>query len=250
MDTILAVIIFAFLFPLILTFLWKKISGAKLTAFLVGALCFTLFATVLESVLHSVILTGNSPLSKTIMSSTLLYMLYTAFAAGIFEETGRYCGFRYLLKRQNDASCSVAYGIGHGGMEVVILLGTTYIMLALTQNGLSLGDDAATETLLATAASITPSTAALAIAERISALMAHVGLSVLVFTAVRQPAKWWRYPLAIFLHALLDAPAALYQLGTISSVLFVELLAFLFGASFLFFGIRAYRDYNAAQEDM
>ena len=44
--------------------------------------------------------------------------------------------------------------------------------------------------------------------------MFHIALSILVFYAVKN-GKIWMYFLAVILHALLDAPAALYQQGVI-----------------------------------
>ena len=48
--------------------------------------------------------------------------------------------------------------------------------------------------------------------ERFSALLLHIGLSVLVWVAVRKGGKWlWLFPAAIFLHAMVDAGAVLLQ---------------------------------------
>ena len=48
--------------------------------------------------------------------------------------------------------------------------------------------------------------------ERFSALILHLGLSVLVWTAVRRGGKWlWLFPAAIALHALVDAGAVMLQ---------------------------------------
>ncbi len=48
--------------------------------------------------------------------------------------------------------------------------------------------------------------------ERISALVLQLGLSVLVWAAVRKGGKWlWLFPAAILLHALVDAGAVLLQ---------------------------------------
>ena len=48
--------------------------------------------------------------------------------------------------------------------------------------------------------------------ERISALVLHLGLSMLVWVAVRKGGKWlWLFPAAIALHALVDAGAVLLQ---------------------------------------
>lgn len=245
MLPILIPVLYAFLLPLGLLLWWKRKSGAKLSAFFVGAFCFFLFAMVLEGILHSVVLSANSP----ILANPLLYMFYTAFAAGIFEETGRYCGFRFLLKKQKGRETSVAYGIGHGGIEVILILGSNYLLLLLYKIGVSVADEATMATLMESAEAITLPLALVAMLERFSAVMAHIGLSMLVFTAVWQKGKKARYPLAIVLHALLDAPAALYQMGYLQSLFVVELSAFVLGAAYLYMGIRAYRRYEGPAEE-
>ena len=48
--------------------------------------------------------------------------------------------------------------------------------------------------------------------ERFSALVLHLGLSMLVWVAVRKGGKWlWLFPAAIVLHAFVDAGAVLLQ---------------------------------------
>ena len=245
MTALIVPLVYSLLLPLGLLLWWKNKSAAKLSAFLVGAFCFSLFAMVLESALHSVVLTTN----PDILAKPLLYMLYAAFAAGIFEETGRYFGFRVLLKKQRSASVSVAYGIGHGGIEVLLTLGSNYLLLLLCKSGVSVADEATMATLMASADAITLPLALVAMLERLSAVMAHIGLSMLVFTAVWQKGKKGRYPSAILLHALLDIPAALYQLGVLRSVFVVELLALVLGVVYLWLGIKAYRGYDEPNEE-
>ncbi|MDR1073482.1 MAG: YhfC family intramembrane metalloprotease [Treponema sp.] len=58
--------------------------------------------------------------------------------------------------------------------------------------------------------------------ERLFAIGIHLALSVVVFYAVSCRSKWWLYPLAILLHAAVDAPVALMQTGVIHSVFLVE----------------------------
>ena len=48
--------------------------------------------------------------------------------------------------------------------------------------------------------------------ERFSALVLHLGLSLMVWAAVRKGGKWlWLFPAAIALHAIVDAGAVLLQ---------------------------------------
>jgi uncharacterized membrane protein YhfC len=58
--------------------------------------------------------------------------------------------------------------------------------------------------------------------ERIFAIGVQISLSVLVFYAVFGARKRWLYPAAILLHALVDLPAMLFQLGIIKSIAVVE----------------------------
>jgi uncharacterized membrane protein YhfC len=47
-------------------------------------------------------------------------------------------------------------------------------------------------------------------------------LSIIVFYSVFCKSKWWLYPIAIILHAIIDFPAALMQAGIINNVFLVE----------------------------
>ena len=70
-----------------------------------------------------------------------------------------------------------------------------------------------------------PGTLLLGLWERISALILHLSLSVLVWTAVRRGGKWlWLFPAAILLHALIDSVAVLLKDDVNMAVL--ELLVF------------------------
>ncbi len=50
----------------------------------------------------------------------------------------------------------------------------------------------------------------------------QISLSVLVFYAVYENRRVWLYPLAILLHAAVDAPAALKQAGVFKNVFALE----------------------------
>lgn len=247
MSPVLITLIFAFAFPLILLIVWKVATGAKFSAFLVGGLCFFLFAAVLETIVHSLCLTGDNAIAKTLNGNPLYYTLYTAFAAGIFEETGRFFGFKLLLKNQKSAPAAVAYGIGHGGMEVILVLGITYLTMYLAMSGVKL-PEAASSTLLETANAVTLPLAITAMAERVSAMIAHIGLSMIIFTVARQKGKFGRFLFAIILHALLDVPAALYQQGKIASMPLVEVIIFGVSLLILIIGSGYLRTYKTLTE--
>ena len=62
--------------------------------------------------------------------------------------------------------------------------------------------------------------------ERMFALTIHISLSVIVFYSVYENRRLWLYPAAILLHALIDAPAALAQVGVLTNTLALEGMVF------------------------
>lgn len=207
--------------PLLLLAVWRKKTGASLKPALVGGVLFFLFAMVLEQLLHLLVLRPGG----YVLSHAWAYCLYGALAAGVFEETARLVGFRFLLKKQTGWESSVMHGIGHGGTEAILVGGANAALFLavglMTNAGQAVGELA----LIAdTVLPMTPGNLLLIGVERMIALAFHVALSVLVFVSVRRPGKRWLYPAAIGLHAMMDIPAAAYQAGVLSNVYVVEML--------------------------
>lgn len=177
--------------------------GGSWKAFLVGAVTFVLFALVLEQLFHSLVL--PSGIGQVILGNTWLYGLYGGFAAGLFEETGRFLALWFVLKKRKDRITALSYGIGHGGIEAFLVAGLTMVsnlVLGLTYaNGGTIPSEIvpSVEALLTT-----PATMFLwAGFERISAMTLHMALSVLVFASIRTE-KRRLFPAAILLHAAVD----------------------------------------------
>ena len=245
---LLAGFLYNIVLPLGLLIWWKKRTGADVWCFVAGALCFLLFAMGLEQVLHSVCLVSDNAVSRFLNASPVAYMLYASLAAGLFEETGRLFGFKILLKKHREKACAVAYGIGHGGIEALLVMGASYLVYFLASCGVPVGTGESAEAIVNAAKSIPLSTILIAMFERISAVMAHVGLSMLVFRAAREKGKFGLYLLAILLHALLDAPAGLYQTGVITSLWVIEGAAFVLGLAYLLLGKKMLDSYHDAEE--
>lgn len=244
---LLAATIFAFAMPLGLMIWWKKRCDLSLKPFIIGALCFILFALVLEQAAHSFFLITENPVSAKINSTPWLRVLYGALAAGIFEETGRLFGFRVMLRNDKKKEVSAAYGIGHGGIEAVMTLGVTYVMLTLFSFGIRFGDSGTDAAFSEALQNLSAVNLCLAMLERTSAMMLHIGLSVLVFLFTVQPGKRFFFPLAVVLHALCDVIPGLYQVGLMTDLVLIEGLILLFCAAVLFFSVRAYKAYQPAE---
>ena len=198
---------------------------------LIGAATFIVFALVLEPILHQVVLQG--PYGAQMMANVWYYALYGGLAAGLFEETGRFLAMKFLMKREpSRALPSVAYGIGHGGTEMLIIFGITMISNLVVSVMINAGQAdvltakvpeeqlAQVQAQFAALQGLSAGTIAIGFWERISALVLQLGLSMIVWTAVRRGGKWlWLFPAAILLHALVDAVAvALSKTVSMASV--------------------------------
>ena len=145
---------------------------------------------------------------------------------------------KLLLKKEpTTVMPGIAYGAGHGGVEMLILFGFTMIsnltMSVMVNAGqtdtiLAQAPAEAQEQLQAAIAQLTELRAGdllLGLWERISALILQVSLSVLVWAAVRKGGKWlWLFPAAILLHAGIDAQAVI--LSKSAGMLALETLIF------------------------
>ena len=208
-----------FAVPIVLAWWLVRKYQIRLQTILIGAGTFIVFALVLEPILHQIVLKG--PHGAAIMGNVWYYALYGGLAAGLFEETGRFLSMKFLMKREpSTALPGVGYGAGHGGVEMLIIFGLTMISNLALAAMINAGQaDTLTakvpedqlplvQAQFAQLATLTPGGIAIGLWERISALILQLGLSILVWTAVRRGGKWlWLFPAAILLHALVDGVA-------------------------------------------
>jgi uncharacterized membrane protein YhfC len=223
--------------PIALMVLWVKPRGGRWRTFLVGGGTFVLFALVLEQCLHALVL--QSSVGKTLQGNIWLYGLYGGLAAGLFEETGRLVAFKTALRRHQEPVTALAYGVGHGGTEAILLVGVTMVfnlvVLALSAGGaLPASLQPTLDRLLATPAS----DFLLSALERVSAIALHVSLSVLVFAAANGRAGL--YPAAIALHGVGDCLAVVAAAYLPAPV--VELLVLVFVAAVALAAWRVYKN--------
>jgi uncharacterized membrane protein YhfC len=220
--------------PVFLCWWAVKKHHAKLSTILIGAGVFVVFALVLESIVHRIVLKG--PSGATIQGNTLYFALYGGLMAGLFEETGRFLAMKFLLRKEPaETRPGVAYGLGHGGVEMVLIFGLSMISTLTMALMVNLGQ---TDTLLSTVPAEAKDqmtetfeqlkttgagTYLLGLWERFSAITLQVALSILVWAAARNGGKWlWFFPAAILLHALVDGLAVI--LSKSAGLVTVELI--------------------------
>ena len=215
---------------LTIVLVWKIKKKEPFTTILVGAATFVLFALILEKTIQNALVfptTMGLPdhaASQFINARPVLWALVLGLFPGVFEETGRFIAFKTVLKKRRNRETSISYGIGHGGIEVILTLSVTYIIYIAYGMMINSGSF---QTIIDQAASQAPDQAgamqALAdqlavisfadigtgLFERVFAFLFHVGASILVFYAARDKGRLWLYPLAILLHTALDSLAGL-----------------------------------------
>ena len=246
--------VLAITIPVVLIVAWKMYTKRSLVPFWVGIMVFIAISRMLEMIPQSLFLLSSNPGSKAINGNVVLYVIYAATVAALFEETGRYLAFRFVLTKHPNKETAVTYGIGHGGIECVLVLGVTYIQYyaygQLINSGsmdkmLSAYKDSsqsvdALNQLITNIKGVTKMTCYMADLERISAMMVQIALSILVFQAVYVAGKKYMYWVAVALHFLTDVPAALYQKGVLK-LLPTEIILFVYAALVLALGVKIYQ---------
>ncbi len=216
-------------FPIVLCIVFMKKNRPGALPLIAGIVVFILFALVLEQTMHYFILVAI-PATATLMANNVwVYAVYGALAAGIFEEGGRFLAFRFALKKTREWKHGVLYGIGHGGIEAILIAAPSainYLVYALMINTGSFdaiikSSPKATADLLISAKTALLAESswifALSGVERICAISIQIALSILICYAVYKK-KYILVGLAVLLHAIVDFPAVLAQKGLIPSL--------------------------------
>lgn len=211
--------------PLVVAIIWTKKKKEKFTTVLVGAATFLLFAVILEKPLQAVLIAptqiglADTGISQFLNARPILWAFIVGLFPGVFEETGRLVAYKTVLKKRENRETSISHGIGHGGFEMMFLLGAiyaTYIAYAIMINTGTFGsvvdqvmaqapDQADSLVTVASGiASFSFANLALSIMERVFAVLFHIGASIIVFYACKDKGRFWLYPLAILLHTSMD----------------------------------------------
>ena len=237
--------------PIVLLIVWKIKTHEKIFPVFIGAVTWLLFAIILKIAPAYLLLQADNPVAKTISGNIWLTMFVAGILAGLFEETGRFLAFRYVLKKYDQRRSAISYGIGHGGFESMYI-GFQYISIPLMgiminsgMGGLiTAGADEATKAVLISQlepmASVTFVEAMLGTFERIPAIAVHIAFSVLVFAAVRNRKQRYLYPVAIMLHTLMDFSTVVYQAGMVP-LWAMELILVGYAAAMGCFALKVYR---------
>ncbi|MDR2840635.1 MAG: YhfC family intramembrane metalloprotease [Paludibacter sp.] len=239
--------------PIFLFLFFRKRFSMSAIPMLVGAVAFVVFALILERSIHILVLRPSPTGEIALKNQPLLYVLYGVFMAGIFEETARFLSFYLLKKKYNGIGTGISYGIGHGGVEAVILAGVAMISnlvfsMMINSGATALLPEAIQGEVLGKITTALTDTAPymflISGIERIFAIAIQVSLSIIVFYSVFCKGKWWLFPLAILIHAIVDCPAAIMQTGVIKNVFLVEGLAGVSALLLIYLAVFMFKKFN------
>lgn len=200
-------------FPIGLTIYMYKKYKIRIKAVLIGALMFFLFQGVLRIPLMTYIQTKNY-YKNFAANNMIITLVIIAFTAGLFETAGRYLGLKVLLKDSHDWKNGVAYGIGHGGIEAILLVGITYIANLVLSILINTGNVSSLRypQLL----NISSDLFLAAGVERLCTIFLHIALSLIVLYGIMYRKKLYIL-LCLLIHTLVDFSVVLLSVKKVST---------------------------------
>ena len=168
----------------LMIFCLTRAKAAK--AVILGVACFVISQELLRIPMLNHLLGKSASYIVFQYEHPVLHLVFLSVSAGVFEECGRWVFMR--AGKTDDLWKGIAFGIGHGGIESVLVAGIGCLNIAFTYPS-----------------SVWPSITdyLLVSAERIFAMVFHVGLSVIVLIG-RERRRSVFLLVAIILHTAID----------------------------------------------
>ncbi|MDQ0150912.1 YhfC family intramembrane metalloprotease [Eubacterium multiforme] len=207
--------------------------------FIVGMIVFLITQVFLRIPLLQNVLVNMDWYNNLSVFYPVLYALFLGITAGVFEEGGRYLGFKIALKNNRRWIDGIAFGFGHGGIEAILIVGLSSIKNLITlislNNGTYLGGNA--ESLKSLYLELSNINVLFGGIERISAIIIHIGLTLIVLYGINK--KQIRYLiLAIIIHGAIDFMSGIFVMSGMN-IVFSELFIGTFALGLLIFTIKS-----------
>ena len=223
-TNIISFFVSALLPPLLILLFVRKHRGQKLLpAWLLGAAGF--FVTqILIRVPILLVLQTKDWFMDFAQTHMFLYAFLMAFTAGLFELAGRFAVAK-LMKKDLTFNRSLAAGLGHGGIEAMVLVGgsciSNFVFIVMINSGTFdtlIAEAVATgaaDQIIALGNSLIdthPALFLLAGFERILAMTAHVGMTMIVCYALYRKKPLQGTLLCLAIHTMIDLSAGISML--------------------------------------
>lgn len=223
--------IFCILLPIMLVIYFNKKEKFPIKTVFIGISGFIVFSLFLEQILHGAVISTG-----IIKVNTITFAIYGALAAGIFEEVGRFVMFKYFLKKNKMWKDGLGYGLGHAGIEMILIGAISYFNIFIMSRAINAGtinkllrtqDVILINNVKNSVKNVTLLATSTGVVERLFAFVIQIALTFIVLYAIRERKNIYLI-LAILIHALVDFAPALYQIKVITNVYIVEGIVFIF----------------------
>ena len=185
-----------------------------LKSYLIGAFVFFLSQIVLRLPILNFLSTNVDWYIMLSSFYPIVYSIILGVSAGVFEEIGRFLGFKLGLKKNRTYKDGLAFGIGHGGIEAILITGissiSNLIAVISLHNGSFNAVNYGTEQAMSVYSSLTGFQVLIGGFERLFAMCIHIGMTIMVLYGINNSQK--RYLLfAIIIHGIVDAMLGILQ---------------------------------------
>lgn len=190
----------------------------RLLPFVFGILAFTISQLMIRIPLLDYLQTNSTKFILLSTSQSILYFLILGLSAGVIEEVARYLFMKFLMK-DKDWTSGFVFGLGHGGIEALLLVGVGAISM-----------------LFSPLVSLYGAEYFIGGAERFFAIALHVGLSIIVLRSLVEKRLLYLF-IAILIHGLgnsLIGIIPLYFQGKNALFLLESIIAFIAFATFTY----------------
>jgi uncharacterized membrane protein YhfC len=208
-------IVFEILFPLLLAFIISRRLKVGWRYFLYGALVFFVCQLILRVPAVQVIQTVITPQLQTSPALLWGWLFLLALTAGLFEEVGRYLGYRIFMRNEEKTwNKAVMYGTGHGGIESILLVAglgaltlvNLFLLPSLNLSSLPADQQKQIVDQFAAIAAQPGWLPVLGAYERLCAITFQIAMAVVVLQVFRRRQIRWLW-IAVFAHFVFDLAA-------------------------------------------
>jgi len=119
-----ASVLFVVAYPLVLAVIAHRRLHVGWRYLAYGAIVFFVFQLVTRVPAVQLIQLAIADQLKASPALMWTWLVLLALTAGLFEEVGRYVGYRLFMRREEKTwPKAIMYGLGHGGLESIVLVG-------------------------------------------------------------------------------------------------------------------------------
>jgi len=211
--------IISFVVPIVMLIYYMFCKKQKLKPFIVGVLVFFISQIILRLPLLSYVF-PNQIWYMRLSLNPYLHSIFLGLTAGIFEEVGRYIGFKYFLKNNQKYDDGLSFGFGHWGIEALFIVGINAVILLFSHN-------------LLEASGLSIINAFMIGMERLFVLSVHVGFSIIVLYSVRLNKISYLF-IAIILHGIIDGGIGILSQIFNMKTIGIEIYVLIWGLVFLY----------------